>query len=234
MALGRAPLRRRRRVLDRGAGADQGAGAARRRRRRLYRHGARHGLRQARSEGDGGRGAAKDPAALRRGADPAGRSARRRSRHRPHARRAGERLRQGRPPRRRLRRRRDVGPGGQGFGRGRAAAAHARLWPRTARFGHGRAVRADRRPLRDLDAQRLGGRRRDRRADAGSPRHGAGRDGRRDHRRKRGARSTSGRSPRSASPTRRSSPSAFRPRRRGRRIPTFWPAFSRSAPTGER
>ena len=41
-----------------------------------------------------------------------------------------------------------------------------------------------RRPLSDLDAQRLGGRRRDRRADARPSRHGAGRNGRRDHRRR--------------------------------------------------
>ena len=45
----------------------------------------------------------------------------------------------------------------------------------------------DRRDLRDLDAQRLGDRRRDRRADARPPRDGARRDGRRDHRRARSA-----------------------------------------------
>jgi dihydrolipoamide dehydrogenase len=41
-------------------------------RRRLYRPGARHGLRQARQQGDRGRGAAAHPAAVRRRADPPG------------------------------------------------------------------------------------------------------------------------------------------------------------------
>ncbi len=63
-------VRRRHPVLDRGARADSRAGKARGGRRGLHRHGARHGLRQARRAGDGDRGAAEDPAALRRGADP--------------------------------------------------------------------------------------------------------------------------------------------------------------------
>ena len=62
--------------------------------------------------------------------------------------------------------------------------------PRTDGWGletpdarHERPRRADRRPVPHVDAQRLGDRRRDRRADAGAPRDGAGRDGGRDHRR---------------------------------------------------
>ena len=54
------------------------------------------------------------------------------------------------------------------------------LRPGTARPHHERRLRADRRALRHLDAQRLGGRRPHRRADAGASRHGAGRGGRRD------------------------------------------------------
>ena len=103
----RAAVRRRRPVFDRGAGADEGSGVARRRRRRLYRHGARHGLRQARREGDDRRGAAEDPAALRRGADPAGRAPPRRSRRRDDARRAGAGLRRRRAQGRRRGRRRE-------------------------------------------------------------------------------------------------------------------------------
>ena len=49
------------------------------------------------------------------------------------------------------------------------------LRPRTARPHDERRLRADRRALRDVDAQRLGDRRPDRRADAGPPRDGAGR-----------------------------------------------------------
>ena len=59
-----AAVRRRRPVLDRGAGADPRTRKARGRRRRLYRHGARHGLRQARRPRHGNRGAFKNPAAL--------------------------------------------------------------------------------------------------------------------------------------------------------------------------
>ena len=61
-------------------------------------------------------------------------------------------------------------------------AVYERLRARDARSDHGGSVPARRRPLRDLDAQRLGDRRRHRRADAGAPRDGAGRNGRRDHR----------------------------------------------------
>ena len=75
-------VRRRGDLLDRGAGAERGAGEAGRGRRRLYRARARHRLRQAGREGDGRRGAAAHPAALRRRADAAGRQAARRARRR--------------------------------------------------------------------------------------------------------------------------------------------------------
>ena len=75
-------VRRRRDFLDRGAGADRGAQEAGGGRRRLYRAGARHRLRQDRLQGDGGRGAAARPAALRRRADTAGGQAPRRARRR--------------------------------------------------------------------------------------------------------------------------------------------------------
>ena len=66
------------------------------------------------------------------------------------------------------------------------------------------AVHPHRRPVPHLDARRLCHRRRDRRADAGAPRHGAGRDGGRDRRRRKRA-GTSAPSRRSASPIPRSS-----------------------------
>src|SRR5579863_10056640 len=62
-------------VVDRVAGADRVAAIARGGRRRLYRNGARHGLRQARVQRDDRRGAAENPAALRCRADAAGRAA---------------------------------------------------------------------------------------------------------------------------------------------------------------
>ena len=83
-----AQVRRRHPVFDRFAGADRGSAIACRGRRRIYRDGARHGLRQARRQGDDRRGAAQDPAALRCGADAAGRAAPRRSRRRDAGRRA--------------------------------------------------------------------------------------------------------------------------------------------------
>ena len=67
-------VRRQGDLVDRGAGAERGAGEACGRRRRLYRAGARHRLRQDGREGDGRRGAAAHPAALRRRADAAGRA----------------------------------------------------------------------------------------------------------------------------------------------------------------
>ena len=57
-------IRRRHPVLDPCACADRCSAIPCRRRRRLYRHGARDGLRQARRESDDRRGAAEDPAAL--------------------------------------------------------------------------------------------------------------------------------------------------------------------------
>ena len=81
--------------------------------------------------------------------------------------------------------------------------------PRTEGFGleslqldMARPRHQDRRPVPHFDAQRLGHRRRDRRADAGPPRHGAGRDGGRDHRRHSAGASPRPRFPRCASPTR--------------------------------
>ena len=98
-------------------------------------------------------------------------------------RREGGPLREGRACASRTRTGRRRGSGRQGAGRGRAPAAHRRVRARAAGPHDGGALHPHRRPVRDLDAQRLGGRRRDRRADARPPRHGAGRDGRRDHRR---------------------------------------------------
>ena len=68
----RAAVRRRYPFFDRGAGADRVAKIARRRRRRLHRARARHGLRQVRRESDHRRSARSHPAALRRRADAAG------------------------------------------------------------------------------------------------------------------------------------------------------------------
>ena len=76
--------------LDRGAGADRGAEDAGGRRRRLYRAGARHRLCQDGLEGDGRRGAAAHPAALRCRTDAAGGQAARRARHRRDDRRQGQ------------------------------------------------------------------------------------------------------------------------------------------------
>ena len=82
------------------------------------------------------------------------------------------------------------------------AAAHRRLRPRIAAAGHGRPRGQDRRPVPHLDAQRLGDRRPHRRADAGAPRDGAGRDGGRDHRRQEAPLHAGWRFPPCASPIR--------------------------------
>ncbi len=108
----------------------------------------------------------------------------RRSRCRDDPWRARARLRRRRAARRRRGRRRKNGRGRQGAGRGRAARPHARLRAGSARSDDERPVPAHRRPMRDLDAQRLGDRRRHRRADARPSRDGSGSDGRRDHRRR--------------------------------------------------
>ena len=68
-------------LVDRGAVAAGGAEPSRRGRCRLYRAGTRHRLRQDGRRGDRGRGAAAHPAAIRRGADAAGRQAPARARH---------------------------------------------------------------------------------------------------------------------------------------------------------
>ena len=172
-------VRRQGHLLDRGAVACRGACAAGRRRRGLYRARARHGLRQARLQGHGDRGPRPHPADLRRRAGAAGgappEGARcgghdKHARRRPFGRRVGDRGRAHHRGRQDPRRHRPARPAG-------------RLRPGPAGPHHERPLRADRRALRDLDAQRLGGRRPHRRADAGASRHGPGRRRRRDHRR---------------------------------------------------
>ena len=151
-------------------------------RRGLYRARARHRVRQARRQGHGDRGGGPHPAGLRRRARPSGRPA-------PAG--AGRRGPDACPRRRPVRRGRCVAdragrrgraqhPGRPDPRRHRPARPDRGLRPRTARPHDERRLRADRRALRHVDAQRLGGRRPHRRADAGAPRHGAGRGGRRD------------------------------------------------------
>ena len=113
-------------------------------------------------------------------------------------------------------------------------AAHERLRARDARPDDERPVRPHRRDLRDVDAQRLGDWRRNRRADARPSRHGAGRDGRRDHRRAEARLRPCRDSARSVSPIRRSSPSAFRQKPPGPRMEKFASAIFRSAPMAGR
>ena len=208
-------VRRQGHLLDRGAVACRGARAAGRGRRGLYRARARHGLRQARLEGHGDRGRGPHPADLRRRAGAAGGAP-------PEG--AGRRGADGHARRRPLR---GDGAGARRGGLGAASpptrsssppagAPGWRLRPGAPRPHPERPLRADRRALRDVDAQRLGGRRPHRRADAGASRHGPGRGGRRDHRR------PPPRVRRRGDPggvlhrSRRSSPSASRPRRRAR------------------
>ena len=159
----------------------------------------------------------------------------RRSRDRDDARRAGARLRQGRAQGRRRRRRRDE--------RSRPKRCWSRSGgaPRTVGFGLERLdltmagpVHPHRRPLRDLDAQRLGGRRRDRRADARPSRHGAGRDGRRDHRRREARLRPSGDPGDLLHRPGDRRGRACRPRPRRRRTARSSSASSPSAPTGGR
>jgi dihydrolipoamide dehydrogenase len=162
-------------VIHRSAVARQPAQAPGRRRRRLHRPGAGHGLPQAGRGSHGGRGRERvlpsydeeltQPVldALKKAAScctwaaacRAGTPARR-----ARAQRRAPRIRAARRPR----------AGGRG-----PQAAHRRLRARIAAARHGRAPRGHRRALPHLHAQRLGHWRRDRRAHAGAPRHGAGR-----------------------------------------------------------
>ena len=93
---------------------------------------------------------------------------------------------------------------------------------------------ADRRALRDLDAQRLGRRRSDRRADAGPPRHGPGRGGRRSDRRPSSRLRRGGDSRRVLHRSGDRHRRASRPRRRARPAMRCIPPCSRSRPTAGR
>ena len=114
--------------------------------------------------------------------------------------------------------------GRQGAGDGRAQAADRRLGPRGTGARHGRQIHPHRRPVPHLDARRLRDRRRHRRADAGPPRHGAGRDGGRDRRRPQAQLGQALHPGRSASPIRKWCRPACR-----RRRPKTVAARSRSA-----
>ena len=232
-ALPAAAVRRPRHLLDRGPVAADDSRTPGRGRRRLYRARARHRLRQARRQGHGDRGGKPHPARLRRGARAPGR---------PAPEDAGRRGADACPGRRPVRRGRCVAdragrrgraqhPGRPGARRYRQARQDHGLRPGTTRPHDERALRADRRALRDLDAQRLGGRRPHRRADAGPPRHGPGCRGRRADRRPSSRVRWLRDSLPFVSPIRRSSRSASRPTRRARRVTRCIPPCSRSRPT---
>ena len=170
-------------LLDRGAVAARAAGAAGGGRRRLYRPRTRHRLQEARQRGDRGRGRRPHPAALRCGADRAGAALARPRRGRAASRGEGDRARRRGPPRGRNRDRAARARRRQDPGDGRPPAAGRGLGPRSNGARPGGAVRQGRRPVPHRDARRVGDRRSGRRADAGAQGDGAGRDGRRDHRR---------------------------------------------------